>query len=39
MTKWAVRRGFDKFERDRNYDASVVASAMPDLADGAACTV
>jgi hypothetical protein len=38
MTKWAVRRGFDKFERDWNYDACVVVSAMPNLADGAACT-
>jgi hypothetical protein len=39
MTKWAVRRGFDKFERDWNYDACVVVSAMPDLADRAARTV
>ena len=38
MTKWAVRREFDKFERDRNYDACLVVSAMPDRADGAACT-
>jgi hypothetical protein len=38
MTKSAVLRAFDKFERDWNYDACVVVSAMPNLADGAACT-
>ena len=36
MTKWAMLRSFDKFERDLNDDACVVVSAIPDLADGAA---
>jgi hypothetical protein len=36
MTKWAMLRSFDKFERDLNGDACVVVSAKPDLADGAA---
>jgi hypothetical protein len=39
MTKWALLRAFDKFERDWNYDACDVVSALPDLADGAARTV
>jgi hypothetical protein len=39
MTKWALLRALDQFERDWNYAASVVVSAMPDLADGAARTV
>ena len=38
MTEWALLRPFDEFERDWNYDACVVVSAMPDLADGAART-
>jgi hypothetical protein len=38
MTKWALLRAFDKFEREWNYDAWVVVGAMPDLADGAAPT-
>jgi hypothetical protein len=36
MTKWALLRALDKFERDWNYGACVVVSAIPDLADGAA---
>jgi hypothetical protein len=38
MTTWALLRAFDTFGQDWNYDACVVVSAMPDLADGAACT-
>ena len=38
MTKWALLRVSDKFERGWNYDAGVVVSATPDLADGAART-
>jgi hypothetical protein len=38
MTDWALLRACDKFERDWNYDACVVVSAMPDLAGVAACT-
>jgi hypothetical protein len=38
MTNWALLRAFDKFEREWNYDAGVVVSATPDLADGAART-
>jgi hypothetical protein len=39
MTKWALLRALDQLERDWNYDACVVVSAMPDLADGAPRTV
>jgi hypothetical protein len=33
-----IAQSVDKFERDWHYDACVVVSAMPDLADGAAGT-
>jgi hypothetical protein len=36
MSKSAVFRAFDKFERDYNYDACIVVSAMPDQENGAA---
>ena len=38
MTTWALLRVFDQFERDWNYDACVVVSATPDLADWAGRT-
>ena len=36
MTKWAMLRSFDKFERDLNDDACVVVSATyrQELRDG-----
>jgi hypothetical protein len=36
MTKWAFVRLFDKFERDWKYNAFILVSTIPDLADGAA---
>lgn len=38
MTEWALLRAFDEFEREWNYDAYVLVSAIPDPADGAART-
>jgi hypothetical protein len=35
MTQWASLKAFNMFERDWNYDAPVVVSAMPDLGDRA----
>jgi hypothetical protein len=34
-----IAQSVDKFERDWNYDACVVVSAMPDLTNGARRTV
>jgi hypothetical protein len=38
MTKWALLRAFDKFERVWTYDACFAVSVMPDPADGPART-